>query len=349
MIYFLVNGEGRSAISLFLTDWGKALAPRARVVDYDTLFRKRRLPVGSYIFTGMEHLRPNEIEKVALCWRLLSEADSEIRLLNHPLRAMRRYELLRSLNEDGINSFDVYRLDEGRQPQKFPVFLRCEDDHEGPRSELLASQEALNQAVEALVEKGHALENWMITEFAGPPDEDGFYWKYGAFNVGGRIIPRHLQAGREWMIKGESREVAPNIVENEIDYIETNPHEAQLKHIFDLARINYGRIDYTVQNGRIQVFEINMNPQIVKPGPSRDGTRTPVKALFSERLIDALSSLDHTASERRSIPVRFEPRPFYKRRPGFVELLMRITRLPGLGRFEPNLYKFLIAIRRLWN
>ncbi len=348
MIYFLVNGKGRSAISLFLTDWGKALAPKLRVVDYETLFRKKRLPVGSYIFSDLEHLTRRELEKAALCWRLLSEKGSGIRLLNHPLHAMHRYELLRSLHEEGINDFDVYRLDEGRHPKRYPVFLRREDDHAGARSELLTSREALDQAIATLTAEGRAREDWIIVEFAGPPDEDGLYRKYGAFNVGGRIIPRHLQVSSNWMVKGDSREVTPGIVEEETKYIEANPHDAQLQHIFGLAKIDYGRIDYTVRGGRIQVFEINMNPQIVKPGQSRDSARASVKERFAVRFAEALAKLDHTAPVRSSIPVRFDPRPFHKRRPGFVEFLMPITRLTGLGRFGPSIYKYLLAIRRLW-
>ena len=53
----------------------------------------------------------------------------EARVLNHPTTSMRRYELLRTLFERGDSSFNVYRLTECRQPQRWPVFIREENEH----------------------------------------------------------------------------------------------------------------------------------------------------------------------------------------------------------------------------
>ena len=46
--------------------------------------------------------------------------------------------------------------------------------------------------------------------------------------------------------------------------MQTNPHEAELRAIFKLARIDYGRIDYGIKDGQIQVWEINTNPMLLK-------------------------------------------------------------------------------------
>src|SRR3546814_5695428 len=51
-------------------------------------------------------------------WRKLSSQDSSLRLLNHPLRACRRYELLRQLHQQGTNDFNVYRVAERRRPKR---------------------------------------------------------------------------------------------------------------------------------------------------------------------------------------------------------------------------------------
>ena len=45
-----------------------------------------------------------------------------------------------------------------------------------------------------------------------------------------------------------------------LDYVRTNPHADELRKLFGAANIEYGRIDYTIADGRIQVFEINTNP-----------------------------------------------------------------------------------------
>jgi hypothetical protein len=64
------------------------------------------------------------------------------------------------------------------------------------------------------------------------------------------------------------------------EYLQAHPHEAELRKIFDLANIEYGRIDYSLLNGKIQVWEINTNPNItsspmkIAPGGCRRNGRS---------------------------------------------------------------------------
>src|SRR5690606_9525763 len=55
------------------------------------------------------------------------------------------------------------------------------------------------------------------------------------------------------------------------DYVAENPHRQQLENIFELASIEYGRIDYGLVDGAVQTFEINSNPTVLAepPGWSR--------------------------------------------------------------------------------
>jgi hypothetical protein len=59
--------------------------------------------------------------------------------LNDPAKSRSRAGLLRSLNSAGINSFNAYRIEEGREPERWPVFLRTEGSHSYPTSDLLHS------------------------------------------------------------------------------------------------------------------------------------------------------------------------------------------------------------------
>ena len=55
----------------------------------------------------------------------------------------------------------------------------------------------------------------------------------------------------------------PDLVQRERNFIETNPHKAEIDHIFNVAGIDFGRIDYGVRaDGGIHVFEINTNPNL---------------------------------------------------------------------------------------
>jgi hypothetical protein len=91
---------------------------------------------------------------------------------------------------------------------------------------------------------------------------DGLYRKYSAFRVSGRILPRHVHVSAHWVSKSGSSLTNQATVREEAQNFETNPHEAWLRHIFELANVEYGRIDYGVANGELQVWEINTNPTL---------------------------------------------------------------------------------------
>ena len=115
-------------------------------------------------------------------------------------------------------------------------------------------------------------ERLLIEEFCDTRDASGLYRKYSAFAIGERIVPRHVFFSRDWLLKAPQL-VAQELVAEELAYVRDNPHEAALREIFALARITYGRIDYALKDGRVQVWEINTNPQLLSfddgGGPSR--------------------------------------------------------------------------------
>jgi hypothetical protein len=66
---------------------------------YRYLRAPRKAKPGTYIFADLELLSPDELQKAVVIWQALARAGPGIRLLNHPARSMRRYELLRTLHE----------------------------------------------------------------------------------------------------------------------------------------------------------------------------------------------------------------------------------------------------------
>jgi len=357
VIYFVVRDlVGRYPITMFLAGWGKRLARHMRVLDYDSLFRETRLRAGSYIFSDLDYLDTKAIESATACWEAIREGDVDARLMNHPMHVLRRYDLLRRLYERGVNDFNVHRLDEDRARLHFPVFLRAENDHEGPRSGLLPGADTLEDAIDQAEAAGVDVRDWIVTGFREYKGEDGLYRKYGAFNVGGHIIPRHMIFSRDWMVKRTSRALTASTLEEEREYVETNPHAADLREIFATAQVDYGRIDYTVHDGHIRVFEINTNPQTVTPGPSRDATRRPVKERFAERFVSALEACNSATPEDVTVPVQIEYAPVRVRSVTMMERTMSLTNAVGLERYEPQIFRRLFAVRafrrrtseRLW-
>jgi hypothetical protein len=344
MIYYITPEPNRWTINKFLLGWGKEIASRIQVISYQRIFRRKSLRVGTYIFTALDKLSPNQLEMAARAWEVLESYGHGIRLLNHPLRLKRRYELLRTLYDVGINDFNVYRLTECRCPKCFPVFIRVENNHQGPETPLLATQHELDAAIERIVKEGKNRNDRMITEFCGHIDSDGYYRKYSAFVVAGEILPRHILFSRNWMAKGNTRDYNENTFKKEQAFFDHNPHKDRLKRICAIANIDYGRIDYTVINQRVQVFEINTAPQIAGLGSSADPKRTMLKAQFSKKLINAFHLLDLQSSDSKILNVKFDPLTPSQGYRYFGLWILSLTRVFFLRRYEPWVHWRLLQV-----
>jgi hypothetical protein len=257
---------------------------------FKCLFAYRKLPKGVYVFSDLEMLSDEETLKATVLWRTVAESGCGVRILNHPARSMRKYELLRTLYECGINTFNVYRVTEARWPKRYPVFLRFENDHAGARSPLLNTREELDASLLKLEREHNRREEILIIEFCDTADAGGIYRKYGAFMVGGHVFPKNMHFSKQWVVK-RTEFSAEEFVREEREYIEANPHADELKGIFALARIEYGRIDYGVLGDAIQVWEINTNPHITTRRENRGGPRLPVYEAVERRIGIALEGL----------------------------------------------------------
>lgn len=264
MIVHIVTRPHFYTSTAYFKTWGKDLAARRKLLFYEHLTRSRSLPVGTYIFSDIERLRPDEAEMAAQVWQCLANSGHHLRLLNHPTLSMRRYELLRTLYEQGLNAFNIYRLTELRNPQLFPVFIRGENDHNGAVTPLLHTPAELQAAIQTLERQGCSREDKVIVEYCDTADEHGVFRKYSAFVVGDQIVPTHVFFSHHWLTKVAVTEqrISEAMLREEQQFVETNPHADALKAIARIARIEYGRIDYGVLDGRVQVWEINTNPML---------------------------------------------------------------------------------------
>jgi hypothetical protein len=295
MIYFLTTRLHTYTVECLLqSPWGESFQPHVRLIPYETLLQAKKLPKGSYIFSDIDRLTPAETEQIAQVWQSLAMKLPTAALLNHPIRSMRRYQLLRTLNEVGINQFNVYHLTEARLPKQFPVFIRGENDHNGPQSELLHSQIELENEIETFVQKGKSLVDKIITEFCPTADDKGITRKYSAVIIGKRILPRHVFFSSKNLILKLPDLIDSPFIEEEAKYLAENPHAEELRTIFDIAKINFGRIDYGYINGKIQVWEINTNPLLLWPIANKpeDDARLAVHTKFAEQMLDALLELN---------------------------------------------------------
>ena len=78
--------------------------------------------------------------------------------------------------------------------------------------------------------------------------------------------------------------------------MQSNPHEEAIRNAFKMARIDYGRIDYGMLNGQMQVWEINTNPFMVYK-PKGEDPRSQVNNLFYREYLKALAEIDLPSQE----------------------------------------------------
>jgi hypothetical protein len=296
-----------------------------RPLSYEEVFFKKRAPIGHYIFSDFDRLSAYEIESAAALREALLRASPGSCLLNDPLLVRERVPLLTELYRTGLNDFSITRLDAGERPERFPVFIRMEDDCQGTDTALLHNPKELELALENLYRKGKVLKRRIAVEFCARPDEQGWYHKYGALNIRGAIIPQHILSSRDWNVKRRSSEYDYSLASKELEFIRGNPHREVLLKIFQMARIDFGRIDYAVVDGRVQTYEINTNPTFPNFKAVEDA-RSERRTLIRSQVIDALREIESVSLAKDNF--RFPlPKPRLQR-----------PRLPRKAGFFPRLF-----------
>jgi hypothetical protein len=94
------------------------------------------------------------------------------------------------------------------------------------------------------------------------------------------------------VVKGTNVELDDDLRAKEYEYLRDNPHEDLLREVFRLAEIDYGRVDYTVVGGRVQIFEINTNPNVYSGSERRQKEWYPDLPVASDRLLAALGAIE---------------------------------------------------------
>jgi hypothetical protein len=294
MLYYVTREQHAYTIDRLLhsfrTSWMKR-PDFIRTATYETLFALRCAPIANYVFTDLDRLSGFEIDAATEIAKSLVAADPTVRITNWPNKPAGRYTLLRRLYEAGLNSFNVWRLDEERAPDAFPVFIRREHDALGPESPLLHTEGEFRSEVARLRAEGKALTGRIAVQYLSARDEQGRHRKYGAFRFGDRILPQHLMVSDSWNVKRAMTNLTARQIEEERDFVISNPHADQLMKIFELSEIDFGRVDYCVANGRIEVFEINTNPQFPRARIT-DDEHMARRKIVVEGIVAGFRSLD---------------------------------------------------------
>lgn len=281
MIVYLVTGREAYTVENYLRGRGRHQQGRIVTLPYEQLSRIKSLPVATYIFSDLDRLTRAQTVIAEEVYQTITVARPDLRLLNNPASAATRFNLLRSLYESGLNEFNVYRPDE-IEDVRYPVFLRIERDHMGAKTPLIHTRAELDHAILDAIAMGAWPDNLMIVEFCDTVGKDGAYRKYAVWRFDKTYMARHLVIGNDWMQKvpklDKGQRWPTEWVAEESKFLDSNPHLSQLRSTFELANIEYGRIDYGLKDGKVQVWEINTNPTCL----TEVGNQLPEREHFDE-------------------------------------------------------------------
>lgn len=317
MIFYLTTKRHAYTINKCLRTECQVLRKIVQPMCYGTLFLKRSLPFGTYVFSDYERIPETDLTHLTAICRMV-QGNQNIRILNHPDRTLQRLALLQELYRRRINRFTAYRLQDRPRPARFPVFVRGEDDHKGPLSPLIHSQNELDQVYHQWARRWGGTRRKLVIEHCRACDENGIFRKYAAFRIGDRVIPRHLFFSEHWCVKSWDL-LDDHLLDEERRYVAERPHDRELIDIFDLAGVDFGRIDYGIVDGRIQVWEINTNPMLPVDYGGGGESRQALHDEFTRHFVDAMRAIDSplqataqdnepaVSMQRRAVPLWAAP------------------------------------------
>ena len=128
---------------------------RVAIMEYRQVLTATALPRATYVFTDLDRLSFWWLRVAADTYRLLRARG--ITVFNDPARVASRYGLLRKLYRAGINRFNAHRVEDVVMPARWPVFLRCEGEHEGPKSGLIPGPDELQREIAAALANSRSL------------------------------------------------------------------------------------------------------------------------------------------------------------------------------------------------
>jgi hypothetical protein len=281
-----------------------------RAVSYQWALWVPRLKRATYIFGDTDRLSSWDLERAAYLYCEL--AATGCRVLNDPARVRQRFDLLRTLKIRKINRFNVWRVEDGELPDRFPVFLRTQSAHRGPISDLLGSTEEVAGAVDQALREGFPRKELMLVEYCAEPFRDNLFRKLAEFRIGELMVPSLCVHENRWSVNQGALGIADQVAyDDEYEIARTNRYGEAIRGAFEAGEIQYGRADFGLVGGQPQIYEINTNPHVARVTKHPFPIRIEAEKLIHDRLIEAFQSID---SAPGGCNIRIDGHPLVRRR-----------------------------------
>ena len=288
MICFVTSGAHKYAVRELIDVPGM---PDIELISYNRLLRARQLPTATYIFADFDRLDFWQLELAAKAFRNLRAGGANV--LNDPATCLTRMAMLKRLKAQGLNSFQVWDAVSDGLPDTFPVFLRTRAAHRGTLTGLLNTAEEAAAALKDLTDQGYCLSDLMFVEYCAEPVAENLFRKLAAYCVGGKVVTSMSVHDATWHAKfGQEGVATEELYKDELSAVEENRHGAAMETYFRAANVEFGRADFAMVNGRIEVYEINTNPNNSRILEHPFPIRVEADALFHQRLAEAMQQID---------------------------------------------------------
>ncbi len=288
MIVFILSAEhAYTHRSLVGAETGVAV----ELVSYPQLGQLRNFPRATYVFTDLDRISTETLRNAGDVYRQIRRRG--FTALNDPACVLSRYGLLRALFLRGINQFTAYRAEDEVTPARWPVFLRTDGDHLGPLPDLYHTSDELQGGIAQAVRRGIPISRLLIVEYAAQPTRPGLFRKFASFRVGKRDFACTCVHDDQWIAKSGRPGIAPpELYDEELQIVRDNPHGPAVAAAFDIAHIDYGRVDFGIVDGAVQIYEINSNPAIAFPTEHPSTARKQAYQHFKQNYYAALRAID---------------------------------------------------------
>jgi hypothetical protein len=291
MFLFLTTPGHGYTVDAFVRPLPGSDVPRCKATTYDVVLRSTHTVKARHVFTDLERLSDAELVTAANLYRTLR--DLGIPCLNDPARVMGRYQLLRNLFEEGINSFAVYRAEGRPKPSQFPVFVRNESDHSGPMSALIKDQAELNDYLNRLTDGGRPLRGLLVVEHAAEPLPSGVWRKTGTCRIGKNYAFDHHDLSDNWVAKDHGQHVTNKALQLEEKVaVIANAVPENVRRAFDIAGVEWGRADHATYRGREIIYEINTAPHPWLTDRHGNTIRNETKRIAFARMYGLMREID---------------------------------------------------------
>ena len=288
-INFVARRDNLHTIQNWLPEWAPEL--RVRIFNYESLPQPEALPPGLWIFADVDRLTPACHGIAVAAWNgLHAKHGRRVRLLNRPGVSLSRKPLLDQLFSTGRNRFQVHEAADWRNVERFPVFVRLGTEHYGALTPLLHDPDALRHGLQAVQAQGYPPDDMLVVEYLDTSVE-GVFRKYSVFRAGATFIAQHVFHSSDWHVKASVLKPTDALIEEDRRFRQDNPHLAEVREIFELAGMEYGRIDYAILDGRVQTWEINSNPTIIYRRADYRPDQMPAKNWFAKTLARSLREM----------------------------------------------------------